>query len=855
MSTPTSFIFGAKDYDLIVPAVIPSKRHLAQTKNLARSLTVCAGFLLTMTTLVLAYQAYPDLLTAFWQRQNPLTFLAAFASAALVVSGTWYFSLDRKPLDLRNLPDQPHPYNLYQSFHGGLHDTLHQAASYATATGATEISDLHFLLALLDDPAIVNIAWRTEQVVDGLHAAVGDQLPTQPGSGHRGALPISAALHSRLIRASQIALYESFSEVRTRAVLLDYASTQNTDPLSILVQSYFSEDAVRAVTVWQEGIDQQRHELHAMQRNGQFRTRGTMNRAWSARPTPFLDQYSLDLTIRASYGYTRIRSGYTEEIEQVIATLAGGSQRNVIIIAEPDADAASILDSIATRIIQDKVPQTLHDVRLLKLDLTAFLASTAKPEQALQQALQEAADAGNVVLVIPDASLLSSTPGTSFDPAQIVGAAMRNHSIQLVALSTPTDYRKHIESQPILKSELLTVRLHTLTPAETIVHLETEIPLFEHQNKVLISYKALQKSAALGARYLPEVAPPGSALKLLEMAVKCLQNSAPIIMQKDVEAATEAITKAPVSIATGSEASALLNLEETLHQQIVGQSLAVSVVSSALRRSRSGLQAEGRPVGTFLFVGPTGVGKTELAKALTTLHYGDAEAMIRLDMSEYADPTAIYRLIGAPAGSAEAITDGGSLTQPLRERSYRLILLDELEKAHPNVLNLFLQILDDGRVTENTGRTVSFVNSIIIATSNAGARELGTLLQNVPAGTGTLPPEGYAILEKSFKPEFINRFDAIVPFLPLRPEEIEQIASQYLSAVVSKLAQQEYQVSFSPEAISEIARRGYDPNYGARPLRRLIERDVEGVLAEMILRGNLPKKSPYAVQSGDLFKS
>jgi ATP-dependent Clp protease ATP-binding subunit ClpA len=372
--------------------------------------------------------------------------------------------------------------------------------------------------------------------------------------------------------------------------------------------------------------------------------------------------------------------------------------------------------------------------------------------------------------------------------------------------------------------------------------LEEEAVTIENRLGVYITHPAIEASVELAKQYITDKVLPESALTLLDEAASTSAQAKRFWVRKDdVETVVEHHTSIPVHQATAEETDRLLNIESELHQRIVGQDEAVNILATALRRLRAGLRNPNKPIATFMFVGPTGVGKTETAKAVAASFFQTNEPMIRLDMSEYQDANASYRLIGTP-GSEE----GGMLTQAVREHPYSLVLLDELEKASPDVLNLFLQILDDARVTENSGRTVSFNNCLIIATSNAGSEQIVELVkQNL--GSDTLREEVLKVLRQFFKPEFLNRFDALVPFQALTPDQAVEITAQMLEETRGRMRDQGYEVTFAPELITFVAQAGFDQIYGARPLRRYIQDHVEGMLATKILDKTLQQGEPLQV--------
>lgn len=833
-----------------LPTQIILKHHHASRgeRYSLLALTRLCEILLVGCALGLVYSAWPNLHLLFWQKGNLFLLGFALSGLALLLCASLLYARTPHTKKLRQISQsRENTIDLSEYADEAVHAVISEAATLASALGSTSVEPIHLFAALLKNDLVGEIFLRLEIDVTSLQRTVFTALGNSKGDGHRQALPPSPALQQQLTLAAAICLEKNFYQITPANLFLCFLDPRSTcAPASrILGEARVHTDEAQAVCSWISTAESEVALLTQGSKDGTYQDHGQMNRAWTAKPTPYLNSYSRDLTQWAAYGHVVFNSPYSAEVTEALTTLAGGAQRNVLIVAPEGADTESILLALASRILEGNVPASLHDTRLLELDVTRLLSSSEQSEQAVLAAVDEASQAGNVVLVLPKVAVLTGSAGAALDGSQVLANALRQHEIQVITLATTAEYHRYVEQNSSLTQELRKIELHQLTQPETVLALESIVPSLENTIGCMVSYPALVAAAEEAERYLPEQAPPSGARNVLEIAAK-LAGRDTLVTRQHVGKAMESLVNAPVLQASGHEAELLMNLEQELHARVIGQNEAVESVASFLRRARAGLQNPRRPVGSFLFVGPTGVGKTELAKAVSDLYFGPDNPMLRLDMSEYADPTAIYRLIGAPPGSSNDHLEGGALTQPLRDHGFRLVLLDELEKSHPDVLNLFLQILDDGRITENTGRTIPVTNVIIIATSNVAARDIAQITQ----GEGTEAAKHEAMLRKLetvYQPEFLNRFDAIVAFHSLSKEEIQIITGMMLQDVVQKMKQQEIDLSFTPEAIAYIAELGYDPAYGARPLRRAIEHTVEGALAKLILEQKLVRGSALAV--------
>jgi len=563
-----------------------------------------------------------------------------------------------------------------------------------------------------------------------------------------------------------------------------------------------------------------------------------VNRSWTSRPTPTLDKFSQDLTDLARSEKIGFLIGHEEEYGRLLDILSRPTKPAVLLVGEPGVGKETIVNHLAYRIIKDRVPAALFDKRLVSLELGSLVAQATPAELSgrLKQIIEEILQAGNIILYVPDIDNLVKTSGEFFlSASDILLPAIQAGAFPVIGATYPREYRQFLEPQSDLTAAFEVIRVAEISEADAVKLLIYESLILENQSRVKIKFGAVKQAVLLAHRYLRSKPLPASAAEVLKEALANVQNQQRRVLElSDVTAVMERRTKIPIQQAGPQETEKLLNLEELIHQRLINQEEAVKAVSRALREYRSGLSRRGGPIATFLFVGPTGVGKTELSKILTKIQFGSAELMLRFDMSEYQDKQSISRFIGTPDGKTP-----GSLTEAVSQKPYSLILLDEFEKSHPDILNLFLQVFDEGRLTDNLGRLVDFTNTIIIATSNAHSEfikseiEQGKIMESIAE-------ELKKKLTDYFKPELINRFSTIIVFRSLKLEEIVAITKLQLDDL-GKILRETHGIDlqFSETAVQKMAELGYSPVFGARPLRQVISENIRSVLAEKILRKEL----------------
>ena len=626
--------------------------------------------------------------------------------------------------------------------------------------------------------------------------------------------------------------------------------------------------------------------------------------------TPTLDKYSRDITMEARHGKLDPVVGREKEIQRVMQILSRRMKNNPCLVGEPGVGKTAVVEGIAYMISRGNVPDTVKGKRLLSLDISGMLAGSkyrGEFEDRIKKVIQEVMMSGDVILFVDELHTLVGAGDAegAIDASNILKPSLSRGEIQMIGATTIAEYRKYIEKDAALERRFQPVNVEEPTRDEAVDILKGLRSCYEQHHGVEISDEAVEAAVDLSVRYITDRFLPDKAIDLMdeacsrrrlgfsaqgivqdrsvaelatldsdletalisgnieeaanirhrqeELAKKTARSQLAgrhniIVGENDIADVVSVWTKIPVSKLTEKESKRLEKLETELHKRVVGQEEAVSAVAKAIKRSRVGLKDPRRPIGTFLFLGPTGVGKTELSKALADVVFGSEDALIRVDMSEYMEKHSVSKLIGSPPGYV-GFEEGGQLSEKVRTNPYSVILFDEIEKAHSDVFNILLQVLDDGHITDSQGRKVDFKNTIIIMTSNTGAqriidpKQLGFVtVQDDNKEHEDMKKNVMDELKRTFKPEFLNRIDDTIVFHALSEKNVRDIAGLMLKELKNRVqAQMDIELKFTDNMKKYIFEKGYDKKYGARPLRRAIQTYVEDELAEAILAGDVHK--------------
>ena len=626
--------------------------------------------------------------------------------------------------------------------------------------------------------------------------------------------------------------------------------------------------------------------------------------------TPTLDKYSRDMTMEARLGNMDPVVGREKEIQRVMQILSRRMKNNPCLVGEPGVGKTAVVEGIAYMIVHDSVPDTVKGKRLLSLDISGMLAGSkyrGEFEDRIKKVIQEVRSSGNVILFVDELHTLVGAGDAegAIDASNILKPSLSRGEIQMIGATTRAEYRKYIEKDAALERRFQPVNVEEPTREEAVEILKGLRPCYEQHHGVEISDEAIEASVDLSIRYITDRFLPDKAIDLMdeacsrrrlgfttqqslvdknaaeaatldsdleaalisgnieeaahirqrqaELSKKTIRSKTSgkhkmIVGESDIADVVSVWTKIPVSRLTEKESRRLERLESELHKRVIGQDEAVTAVAKAIKRSRVGLKDPKRPIGSFLFLGPTGVGKTELSKALAETVFGTEDALIRVDMSEYMEKHSVSKLIGSPPGYV-GFEEGGQLSEKVRTNPYSVILFDEIEKAHSDVFNILLQVLDDGHITDSQGRKVDFKNTIIIMTSNTGAqgiidpKQLGFVTStDVAKEHEDMKKNVMDELKRTFKPEFLNRIDDIIVFHALQEKDVREIAALMLRELKNRVqVQMDIELKFTDHLKKYIFEKGYDKKYGARPLKRAIQTYVEDELAEAILRGDVHK--------------
>lgn len=641
----------------------------------------------------------------------------------------------------------------------------------------------------------------------------------------------------------------------------------------------------------------------------------------SKTSTPTLDQYSRDLTQEARMGNMDPVIGRTKEIERVMQILSRRMKNNPCMVGEPGVGKTAVVEGIAYLIAHDEVPDTVKGKRLLSLDLSSMVAGSkyrGEFEDRIKKVIGEVISDGNIILFVDELHTLIGAGGAegAIDASNILKPSLSRGEIQMIGATTLNEYRKYIEKDAALERRFQPVYVDEPTRDEAVEILKGLRPCYEQHHNVDISDDAVEAAVDLSIRYITDRFLPDKAIDLMDEACSRkrlgfssdrhnyekkkaveaelttlnddlekaliagnIEAAAEVsarqkeiakknarkrsssrrnitVQENDIADVVSVWTKIPVSKLTEKESKKLERLESELHKRVVGQEEAVTAVSRAIKRSRVGLKDPKRPMGSFLFLGPTGVGKTELSKALADIVFGSEDALIRVDMSEYMEKHSVSKMIGSPPGYV-GFEEGGQLSEKVRTNPYSVVLFDEIEKAHSDVFNILLQVLDDGHITDSQGRKVDFKNTIIIMTSNTGAqgivdpKQLGFVtVSDETKEHEKMKSNVMDELKRTFKPEFLNRIDDIIVFHALSEANVKDITGLMLKELKNRVqTQMDIELKFTDHAKKYIFGKGYDKKYGARPLKRAIQTYVEDVLAEAMLRGDVKKGDTVTVST------
>ncbi len=717
---------------------------------------------------------------------------------------------------------------------------------------------LHLMKILLDNPKTETIFKRLEIKTDDLIKEVKNKIAELPKNKYYRQDGILAAtipspdLEKLVLSAFAESLIMGFKKIRSESLFLALVKDKATEKIfkdrEIEVED--ARNTVLWVTSW-SGIKIRLKKRRKVEHR-------VMNTAWTARVTPELDQYSYDITDLARAGATGYVVDRKDEVNTLMRIMERTSQNNALLIGEVGSGRTTIVKELANRMVKDNVLPSLRDKRLVVLDIGSLVAGARAGgdlEKRILDALEDMSKSGNIILVIPNIhNIAAAGSGEGFDASKIFSPILARGIFQIIGTTDYANYHRYIEPRADFSNNFDLIKVEELDEKKTIEVMAVQAKLVEAREGVIITFGALKKAVELSKRYITDRLLPGKAIDLLsETAVLVRTRGAGAILRDDdiMQVITEK-TGIPLTNVSAGEAEKLLKLEEQLHHRVIGQSEAVKAVAAAIRRVRVGLKKENHPIGTFLFMGPTGVGKTELAKALAEAYYGNEKAMVRLDMSEYQTAASAEKLIGSSSGYDDA-SAGGQLTEAIKRKPYSLVLLDELEKANKNVLNLFLQVFDDGRLTDSLGRTVDFTNTIIIATSNAGSAAVSKMYVSEESDSERIMQILEPYLLKYFAPEFLNRFTAKVVFKSLSKEDIIAIAKLQLNNLSRRLEKaQGIILVISDEAVDKIAHLGYSPQYGARFLQRTIQEKIENLIATKFLKGEIKRGKEFVVEAKDI---
>lgn len=656
-------------------------------------------------------------------------------------------------------------------------------------------------------------------------------------------------VRSLIIYSIDEAILSNSSVVRPEHILIAFFKVFPS-LINYLRKRKLNVNLMRSVAMWIQMRESQRQATQILNPNVPYYRTGGIATSWIYGYTFVLSHFSTDLTQEMAKKGGRYGIGHDAEMEEVLSILSKVSKNNVLLIGESGTGKSSLAKGIAERINKRQVPSHLRNMRIIQLDINGLVAAAPKygsMEEAIKQTMEELQKAGNTVLFIDEIQEIVGVHGkeSQHSLAGMILPYVLDSKFPIIGTITYADYKKFFYARESLRQSFQNVEIKEVTPQAAFEIILTRLDELERIYSLKMMFPAILSAVELAQRYIFERKLPDSAVGIIESSCAAAQRANEKVLRPELVADTVSqMTEIPVQDVSTEEATKLLDLEEKIRTKVIGQDEAVHQVVEALKRARTGIRDPNKPIGSFLFLGPTGVGKTHLAKTVGFEYFGDKHKMIRLDMSEFKDVSSVSRMLGT-AASSELAREGVTFLDEVKMHPFSVVLLDELEKAHPQILDLFLQVLDDGRMTNANGETISFDNTIIIATSNIGSKTLLEALEKDKAMFKEAKERVMLELRSAVRVEFLNRFDRIIVFSPHSMENLEKIAVLLLEELRTRMHGKEITVEWDDEVAGAIARGSYNPGLGARPMRRYIQEKVESVVAQKMLEG--------AVKPGDTF--
>ncbi len=830
---------------------------LRRTRDGVTALVNGVAFLTTAVFAAIAGEQF-YVIHGFLAALDPLFWLspslAGFAASAALLGACFlmYRFLDARSRAVsmpKRRDDQPAVVELFSGgrvenaatlFAPGGVKAVEEAWGFAAKYGHASVEPLHLALGSMGAEDVAVLFGRLGVSFDAVKDPLGRRLGTRTVGPTAGFAPEA---EEALMEALATAYREGFVSARPLDIF-EAAFAKDPFLAELLLDAGVDAHDFANAVAWIRVNELLRERYRRFREQAAFKPTDTMDRAMTAVATHALDAVSEDWTAAAVQGHLPLLVGRDREMKELLRAMEGGRQ-SVVLVGSHGVGKDALLAGLAERMVEERVPKSLQDKRLVRLSIPHLVAggTSAELQERFLAVLYDVAKARNVVLILPDADQLLDVP----ELVPILVDFLNRGITFAVATCSPEAYAARFE-RSLLGRGFQQVVVDEPETDQAIRILESRVGFIERLSGALFTYGAVKQAVALSDRYMHERFLPEKAIELAEETandVVAKKGKDSVVTAEDVAAVVAEKTKIPVTQVAEGERDTLLHLEERMRGRVIGQEEAVKAVSSALRRARTDLRSDHRPIANFLFLGPTGVGKTELAKTVAEAYFGSEAAMLRFDMSEYQRPDSVARLIGTPGNG-----QGGLLTEAVRRTPFAIILLDELEKAHPDVLNLFLQVFDDGRLTDAAGRTADFTNAVIVATSNAGADYVqdavgqGTPLEQIR--THLMEQE----LRGTYRPEFLNRFDGVIVFRPLSREDVGAIAEIMIRQVASRLDPRGIRFRAEHDAVAELADRGYDPKFGARPLRRVIQEEVENAIANALLEGKVKRRDTIVLKPG-----